>query len=105
MIKSSTCEDKKILVWKSETQKLWKDQFMTSTLLHLIKLNYFFLCAWPGCDHVIDKSKNDLWKTAESFCPKGYQVVFDANGVATLQESYNHVASGGRLVIYGESFC
>ena len=27
--------------------------------------------------------------------------MFDANGVETLQESYNHLAPGGRLVIYG----
>ena len=27
--------------------------------------------------------------------------MFDANGVETLQESYNHVAPGGRLVVYG----
>lgn len=27
--------------------------------------------------------------------------MFDANGVETLQESYNHLAPGGRLVVYG----
>ena len=27
--------------------------------------------------------------------------MFDANGVETLQESYNHVAPGGKLVVYG----
>ena len=59
------------------------------------------LSPYLDCDHVIDKSKENLWKTAESYSPKGYQVVFDANGVETLQESYNHVAPGGRLVVYG----
>ncbi|XP_068686681.1 synaptic vesicle membrane protein VAT-1 homolog [Montipora foliosa] len=54
-----------------------------------------------GCDHVIDKSKEDLWKAAESFSAEGYQVVFDANGVETLQESYMHLAPGGKLVVYG----
>ena len=54
-----------------------------------------------GCQHVIDKSKEDLWKAAESHSPGGYQVVFDANGVETLQESYDHLAPGGRLVVYG----
>ncbi|KAJ7378238.1 hypothetical protein OS493_024187 [Desmophyllum pertusum] len=54
-----------------------------------------------GCDHIIDKSKEDLWKVSESYAPKGYQVVFDANGVETLQESYEHLAPGGKLVIYG----
>ena len=38
---------------------------------------------------------------SESYAPKGYQVVFDANGVETLQESYEHLAPGGKLVIYG----
>lgn len=54
-----------------------------------------------GCEHVIDKSKEDLWKAAESHSPGGYQVVFDANGVETLQESYDHLAPGGRLIVYG----
>ena len=54
-----------------------------------------------GCDHVIDKSTESLWEAAESYSPKGYQVVFDANGVETLQESYNHVAPGGKLAVYG----
>ena len=57
----------------------------------------------PSLDihHVIDKSKEDLWKAAESHSPGGYQVVFDANGVDTLQESYDHLAPGGRLIVYG----
>lgn len=54
-----------------------------------------------GCHHVIDKSMEDLWKAAESHSPGGYQVVFDANGVDTLQESYDHLVPGGRLVVYG----
>lgn len=54
-----------------------------------------------GCHRVIDKSKEDLWKAAESHSPGGYQVVFDANGVDTLQGSYDHLAAGGRLVVYG----
>ena len=32
----------------------------------------------------------------------GYNAIFDANGVSTLQESYNHVLPGGRLVSYGK---
>ena len=30
--------------------------------------------------------------------------MFDANGVETLQESFNHLAPGGRLVVYGVCF-
>ena len=56
-----------------------------------------------GCDHVIDKSTQDLWAEAERLAPKGYDVVLDANGVATLGESYKHLAPVGRLVVYGFS--
>lgn len=50
---------------------------------------------------IIDKSKDPLWKRAEELSPEGYAVIFDANGVATLRDSYRHLASGGKLVVYG----
>lgn len=50
---------------------------------------------------VIDKSSEDLWATAELFSPDGYDVILDANGVATLHDSYAHLAPGGKLVVYG----
>jgi len=56
-----------------------------------------------GCDNVIDKSKENLWQAAKSISGGGYEVVFDANGVETLQDSYNNLAPGGRLVVYGMS--
>jgi NADPH:quinone reductase-like Zn-dependent oxidoreductase len=54
-----------------------------------------------GADGVIDKSSADLWAEAGRLAPDGYDVVLDANGVATLRESYRHLAPGGRLVVYG----
>ena len=54
-----------------------------------------------GADSVIDKSKEDLWATALELCPDGFDVVFDANGPATLNQSYRHLAPGGKLVAYG----
>ncbi|SES76310.1 NADPH:quinone reductase [Myxococcus fulvus] len=54
-----------------------------------------------GADVVIDKSREDLWKAAEAASPKGYEVVLDANGPSTLKDSYRHLASPGKLVIYG----
>jgi NADPH:quinone reductase-like Zn-dependent oxidoreductase len=54
-----------------------------------------------GCDAVIDKSREDLWKRAEEIAPSGYKTIMDANGVSTLQESYDHLAATGRLVIFG----
>lgn len=54
-----------------------------------------------GCDHVIDKSSEDLWRRAEAISPMGFDHVLDANGVSTLRESYEHLARPGKLVVYG----
>lgn len=54
-----------------------------------------------GADHIIDKSKEELWENAERYSPEGYQVIFDANGPETLKKSYQHLAPGGKLVVYG----
>jgi NADPH:quinone reductase-like Zn-dependent oxidoreductase len=54
-----------------------------------------------GVDFVIDKSKDDLWASAEEICPEGFDVVFDGNGPATLKQSYRHLAPSGKLVTYG----
>ncbi|WP_438037703.1 synaptic vesicle VAT-1 family membrane protein [Sorangium sp. So ce128] len=54
-----------------------------------------------GADAVIDKSSEPLWAAAERLAPEGYDVVLDANGVETLRQSYRHVASAGKLVVYG----
>jgi len=54
-----------------------------------------------GADAVIDKSSQDLWMEAERYAPGGYEVILDANGVATLKQSYRHLAPVGRLVVYG----
>lgn len=54
-----------------------------------------------GPTAVIDKSSQDLWREAERYAPDGYDVVLDANGVETLRQSFEHLRSTGRLVIYG----
>lgn len=54
-----------------------------------------------GAHLVIDRASEDLWGRAEAFAPAGYQAIFDANGVATLRQSYRHLAPTGRLVVYG----
>lgn len=54
-----------------------------------------------GADFIIDKSANHVWKEAEKIAPEGYDVILDANGVETLSESYRHLSSGGKLVVYG----
>ena len=54
-----------------------------------------------GADCVIDKSKEDLWAKAAEICPDGFDVVYDANGPATLKQSYRHLVPSGKLVVYG----
>ncbi|MEX2528217.1 MAG: zinc-binding dehydrogenase [Gemmatimonadota bacterium] len=54
-----------------------------------------------GAGAVVDKSTEPLWPTVERLVPDGFQAVFDANGVETLQESYRHLAPTGKLVVYG----
>ena len=54
-----------------------------------------------GADVVIDKSSRNLWKTAEQSAPDGYDIILDANGIATLRQSYRHLAPVGKLVVYG----
>jgi len=54
-----------------------------------------------GADQVIDKSSEDLWAAAERYAPRGYDIVCDANGVATLGDSYDHLRTPGKLVVYG----
>ena len=54
-----------------------------------------------GARHVIDKSTQSLWQAVEVITPGGVDVVLDANGVATLGQSYRHLAPLGRLVVYG----
>ena len=54
-----------------------------------------------GADHVIDKSTQSLWSEARRLAPHGYDVILDANGVATLGASYAHLRPAGKLVVYG----
>lgn len=54
-----------------------------------------------GCDFVIDKSNEDLWKKVKEFAPHGVDLAFDANGVETFKKSYEHLASCGKLIVYG----
>ncbi|MBA2542265.1 MAG: zinc-binding dehydrogenase [Deltaproteobacteria bacterium] len=54
-----------------------------------------------GADHVIDKATQKLWREAERIAPDGYDVILDANGVATLGDSYKHLRRAGKLVVYG----
>lgn len=54
-----------------------------------------------GATHVIDKSAGDWVAAARGIAPGGFHAVFDANGVSTLQASFDALAPMGKLVIYG----
>ena len=54
-----------------------------------------------GCDVVIDKSQDDLWEAARAAAPAGFSCVMESNGIATLRQSYEHLAMTGRLIVYG----
>ena len=59
-------------------------------------------CTALGADCVIDKSGGaKLWGQAEAFAPHGFAAIFDANGVATLSQSWEHLAPCGKLIVYG----
>ena len=58
-------------------------------------------CLANGAERAIDKSVQDLWHEAEAFAPAGFHAIFDANGVSTLRDSYQHLAATGVLAIYG----
>jgi len=56
-----------------------------------------------GCREVIDKSAEPLWSKAEQYSARGYDLIFDSVGVATLGQGYRHLAPMGKLVTYGFS--
>ena len=76
-------------------------------LVQLCKLQGWRVCAVVGASHkvsaarnlgadfVIDKSTSDLWQEASAFAPEGFAAIFDANGVATISQSWSHLAPCG----------
>ena len=54
-----------------------------------------------GATHVIDKSSENLWQRVDALAPAGFDSVFDANGIETLQSGFQRLAPAGRLIVYG----
>ncbi len=54
-----------------------------------------------GAEHVIDKSKEDLWKVVKQIRPDGFDAVLDANGPETFSGSYEALRPTGKLIAYG----
>jgi synaptic vesicle membrane protein VAT-1 len=53
-----------------------------------------------GAANVLIRDRS-LWKKARELAPRGYDVVLDATGPETLKQSYEHLASPGKLIVYG----
>lgn len=62
------------------------------------KISY---CVELGADYVICKSDVNLWSEAKRISSDGYVAIFDANGIETVNDSYEHLSTNGRLIIYG----
>lgn len=61
-------------------------------------------CRGLGSDAVVvkeGKTPREVWAEIEHAAPGGFAAVFDANGAATLMDSYNHLAPCGKLICYG----
>ncbi len=54
-----------------------------------------------GADVVIDRSSEAWADVVRATSPRGIDLVLDANGVATLRESYRLLRPTGRLIVYG----
>ena len=60
-----------------------------------------------GCTHVIDKSQyssrnpQKMWQDIAAISPSGYATIMESNGVATINESYDHLAMTGRMIVFG----
>ena len=59
-----------------------------------------------GCDYVIDRKNikhgQSIWDDMKHEIPNfdGFDIIFDANGVATLKDSYNHIKPTGLLLFH-----
>jgi NADPH:quinone reductase-like Zn-dependent oxidoreductase len=54
-----------------------------------------------GAVAVIDRSSQDVWAEARRLAPKGYDIVLESSGVATMKHSYRCLRPTGRLVVFG----
>lgn len=54
-----------------------------------------------GASQVIDRSREHWSRAARDAAADGFQAVFDANGYTTLRQSFDLLAPGGRLLVYG----
>lgn len=76
----------------------WKGCEVTGVVGSSHKVNYLRSL---GADFIIDKSAQNLWTEAEVISPGGFDIIADANGAETLKDSYGHLASSGKLLVYG----
>lgn len=53
-----------------------------------------------GAEAVFVRS-DALWEALTAAAPEGFDVILDANGGPGLRDGYQHLAPGGKLVVYG----
>lgn len=53
-----------------------------------------------GAENVFVRS-DGLWDELATIAPGGYDVILDASGGPSLRHDYDHLAPGGKLVVYG----
>lgn len=54
-----------------------------------------------GATAVIDRSSQELWQEAKRLAPRGYDIVLESSGVATMKGSYRCLRPTGRLIVFG----
>ncbi len=54
-----------------------------------------------GASDVLCYRTQALWPTLQKRYADGFHLIFDANGADSLKQSFRHLASPGRLVVYG----
>jgi NADPH:quinone reductase-like Zn-dependent oxidoreductase len=54
-----------------------------------------------GATHVISKQEDNWYEHVRIMKPDGVDIIFDANGVETLKQSFDILRPTGKLVIYG----
>jgi len=54
-----------------------------------------------GCDYVVSKENNPRWWKSVFDISPSFRAIFDANGLSTIQASYDALCMTGKLVIFG----
>ncbi len=56
-----------------------------------------------GATWVVCRDRSDFWDEIRRLAPRGYDIVLESTGVATMKQSYAALRPTGRLVVFGLS--